>query len=267
MADSGKFITMTFVGEKYLGTKVTYMAIPYACDSPADAFHMLERHSKYITTLVADKIDPCTTGDIVTSLSQSAGYLSALNNVKAANSTIEHSITLGRDANGNITQAPINDGGSVNVKVNTSWAGAFGAIHNHPNNTPISGGDIYAAVTLNSGNSDFTTTFVYTNGEMYAAVVTDLAAAQAFVAAYPADQLPGYNPEFPDFIYNQLQDLVTYMGSTIEGKTEAIAFVLNKLNAGISILKQDSSGKFNPIQIKETTNTNGSKTYTSTPCN
>ncbi|WP_310595494.1 hypothetical protein [Flavobacterium sp.] len=57
MADSGKFITMTFVGEKYLGTKVTYMAIPYACDSPADAFHMLERHSLYITTLVADKID------------------------------------------------------------------------------------------------------------------------------------------------------------------------------------------------------------------
>lgn len=267
MADSGKFITMTFVGEKYLGTTVSYMAVPYACDAAGDSFYMLERHSKYITTLVADKIDPCTTGDIVTSLSQSAGYLSALNNVKAANSTIEHSITLGRDANGNITQAPMNDGGSVNVKVNTSWAGAFGAIHNHPNNTPISGGDIYAAVTLNSGNSDFTTTFVYTNGEMYAAVVTDLAAAQAFVAAYPADQLPGYNPEFPDFIYNQLQDLVTYMGSTIEGKTEAIAFVLNKLNAGISILKQDSSGKFNPIQIKETTNTNGSKTYTSTPCN
>jgi hypothetical protein len=243
------------------------MAIPYACDSPADAFHMLERHSLYITTLIPYKIDPCTTGDIVTSLSQSKVYLAALNNVKSANPTIEHSITLGRDASGNITQAPMNNGGPVKVETNTSWADAFGAIHNHPNNTTISAGDIYSAVTLNSNNSNFTTTFVYTDGEIYAAVVTDLTAAQAFVAAYPADIRTGYNPEFPDFIYNQLIDLRSKMGESISGRTMAMAFILDKFNVGITFLKQDSSGRFNPLQIKEIPRSNGTLAYILTPCN
>jgi hypothetical protein len=267
MADSGKFITMTFVGEKYLGTKVTYMATPYACDAGGDSFYMLERHSKYITTLVPYKIDPCTTGDIVTSLSQSAGYLTALNNVKSANSTVEHSITLGRDANGNITEAPMNNGGPVKVEINTNWPDAFGAIHNHPNNTPISAGDIYTAITINSNNIDFTTTFVSTDGEVYAAVVTDLEAAKAFATNYPADITPQYNPEFPDYIYNQLLDLRLKMGESISGRTMAIAFILNKFNAGITFLKQDSSGKFNPLQIEETTRSNGDIAYILKPCN
>jgi hypothetical protein len=264
---NGQTLGVYFMGERYLGSYVSYMSIPYACDQAGDALNIIERRSIYNTTPISQTTNPCTTGDIVTSLSQNAVYLSALNNVKSADSTKEHSITLGRDANGNITQAPMNNGGAVNVAVNTSWAGAFGAIHNHPPNTPVSGGDIYAAVTLNSNNSNFTTTFVYTNGEMYAAVVTDLGAAKAFVAAYPADIRTGYNPEFPTFIFDQIDDLKAYMGYSIEGRTEAIAFVLNKFNAGISIFKQDNSGRFNPIQIKETTNANGSKTYTPTPCN
>jgi hypothetical protein len=267
MADSGKFITMSVVGERYLGTTISYMAVPYACDAPGDSYHMLGRSNTYNTILVPEKMEPCTVGDIITSLSQSTEYNSALNNVRSADPTKEHSITLGKDANGNITQAPMNNGGPVKVEINTSWAGAFGAIHNHPPNTPISGGDIYTAVTLNSNNINFTTTFVYTNGEMYAAVVTDLAAAKAFVANYPADIRPQYNPEFPDFIFNQMEDLRRSMGQSVDGLTSAIAFILDKYNAGITFLKQDTSGRFNPIKIKETTNPNGSKTYTSTPCN
>lgn len=209
---------------------------------------------------------PCA-DPVVTSISKVNNYMSAVSNILSASADgHEHSITLGKDSNGNITQAPMNNGGVANVLTNTSWTGAFGAIHNHPNNTPISAGDIYASVALNIKSNNFTTTFVLTNGEVYAAVVTDFSAAQAFVAAYPADQLPGYNPEFPDFIYNQLQDLVTYMGSTIEGRTSAIAFILDKYNAGITLLKQNSNGNFNFINTEEVTQ-NGIKTYILKPCN
>lgn len=154
------------------------------------------------------------------------------------------------------------------VLTNTSWLGAFAALHNHPENTPLASGDIYASVKLGVKNSSFTTTYILTNGEVYAIVVTDLAAAQAFVAEYPADHLPGYNPEFPDFIFNQLQVLVTPMGSSIEGKTAAIAFILDKYNAGITLFKQDSNGEFKLIKTLETTISDGSKTYnTINPCN
>lgn len=264
----GKILDITFLGSKKIDSYTTYLIVSYPCESGADEIHIPYRRKEYQIINVSSQTDPCSTGVILSNISQNAVYLSALNNVKSADSTKEHSITLGKDANGNITQAPMNNGGPVKVETNTSWAGAFGAIHNHPNNTPISGGDIYAAVTLNSGNSNFTTTFVYTDGEMYAAVVTDLAAAKAFVAAYPADIRTGYNPEFPDFILDQIDYIQAYnTGSTITGRTDALAFILNKYNAGITLLNQDSSGRFNPIQIKETTNTNGSKTYTSTPCN
>lgn len=263
----GKVIVVKYIGEKLISTNKTTVNIPYPCDSPSntDEKYVVYRTSSYIYK----ELNPCTTREFVSSISQSAGYLSALNSVKSADPTKEHSITLGRDANGNITQAPMNNGGPVKVEINTSWAGAFGAIHNHPNKTPISGGDIYTAVTLNSNNSNFTTTFLSTDGEMYAAVVTDLAAAKAFVAAYPADIRPQYNPEFPDFILDQIDYIQAYnTGSTIIGRTQAMAFILNKYNAGITILKQDdSSGNFEPIIIKEITNPDGSKSYTLIPCN
>lgn len=261
----GVIRNINFRGQKLVDVSSYTTTVMYPCDSPTNTD---DKYVVYRTPIYTYKqLNPCTTKDFITSISQSVGYSAALNSIKSANPSVEHSITLGKDANGNITQSPMRDGGPVNVAVNTSWAGAFGAIHNHPNNTPISGGDIYAAVTLNSGNSNFTTTFVSTDGEMYAAVVTDLAAAKAFVAAYPADTIPGYNPEFPDFIFNQIEALKKEIGYGNENRTQAIALILNKYNAGITLLKQDSSGQFNPIQIKETTNADGSKTYTLTPCN
>ena len=152
------------------------------------------------------------------------------------------------------------------VSTNYSWPGAIAALHNHPNNTPLSAGDIYASVQLNEKRSNFTTTFVVTNGETYAIVITNLALAQAFVTAYPPDVLPGYSPEFPIAIFDQLQVLVTPMGSSVEGRTTAMGFILDKYDAGITLLKQDSNGNFNPIKTEETIQ-NGVKTYTPKPCN
>lgn len=216
-------------------------------------------------------IDTCAgIKKLISSIAVDTEFTTAVSSIKAAVSAdgFEHSITLGKDSNGKITQAPMNNGTSQYlVKTNTTWAGAFAAIHNHPNGTPMSAGDIYAAVKLNTLRPDFTTTFlVLPDGSMYALVVTDLEAAKAFVTKYPADQLPGYSPEFPTFIFDELQRLVSYMGSTVEGKTEAIAFVLDQNNSGMKLLKQDANGDFNPIQTEETIQ-GGTKIYTPKPCN
>ncbi|MCD0476795.1 hypothetical protein LPB87_20585, partial [Flavobacterium sp. EDS] len=208
--------------------------------------------------------NPCNTAKATTANAESPAYISAKSNiVKASADGLEHSITLGKDAKGKITEAPMNNGGSVDVKVNTTWPGAFGAMHNHPNQTPLSGGDVYAAVKLNTGNSNFTTSFILTKGETYAIVVTDLALAKAFSTTYPAEQLQGYNPDFPTFLFDQIDMMKDYMGYGIEGRTTAIAFILDKYNSGITLLKQDSNGNFYPLKSKETSN----KTYTLIPCN
>lgn len=53
----------------------------------------------------------------------------------------------------------------------------------------------------------------------------------------------------------------------LEGRMQAVSFISDKYNAGISILKQDSDGNFKPFKIEETLNPDGSKTYTLIPCN
>lgn len=210
--------------------------------------------------------NPCAAAKATTIDAQSIAYSSAIIDINNADPLLEHSITLGKDDNGQITRSPLRSGGRYNVPPDTSWPRAFASIHNHPDPTPLSSGDIYASVQLNLKYNDFTTSYIITNGEVYAIIVTDLVAAKNFVAQFPADQLPGYSPEFPDFIFNQLQVLVTPMGSSIEGRTTAIAFVLDKHNAGITLLKQDSTGNFNPIKTEETIQ-NGTTTYTPKPCN
>jgi hypothetical protein len=217
---------------------------------------------------VAEEKDPCLVAKNVSVDAQSSIFSSAKTSIETASlDGLEHSITLGRDASGTITQAPMNNGTSnYLVLTNTSWSGAFAALHNHPGNTPLSAGDIYASVKLNVQSSNFTTTFVLTDGEVYGIVITNLAAAQIFVKTYPADQLPQQSPEFPKQIFDEIENLKPDMGYGIEGRTTAIAFILDKYNAGIVVLKQDSNGNFNPIKTEENIQ-NGVKTYTPKPCN
>jgi hypothetical protein len=206
---------------------------------------------------------------LVTSISTDTEFTAAVSSIKTASTdTFEHSITLGTDSNGKITQAPMNNGTSqYKVKVNTTWPRAFAAIHNHPNGTPMSAGDIYAAVQLNTKLPDFTTTFlVLPDGSMYALVVTDLVAAIAFVKTYPADIIGNNSPQFPDSIFNEILYLRGLIGESIESRTTAIAFILDKYNAGMKLLKQDANGDFNPIQTEETIQ-GGTKIYTPKPCN
>ncbi|MCC9065009.1 hypothetical protein ACHRV1_16885 [Flavobacterium aquidurense] len=167
----------------------------------------------------------------------------------------EHGITFGKDANGQITQAPIRDGGVYNVPVTQNWPGAFAAVHNHVVDYPPSAGDVYTAVTLVSNNPNFVTSYInLPNGDSYAMVVTNPELAKEFVTKYPKDQTDNNPPEFPIVIFDHLQDLVPIMGSSTEGKINAIVATLDKYKSGISILKKDSvDGSYVKIAIKQTT--------------
>ncbi|OMQ09093.1 hypothetical protein [[Flexibacter] sp. ATCC 35103] len=210
--------------------------------------------------------DPCLAAVRASMIASNAGFISARAAVVQAGADgNEHSITLGTPSSGVYSQSVMRNGGTNGVAV-SEYPGAMAAIHNHPNNTPLSSGDIYAAVTLNTKSSAFYTSIIVTGGETYAIVVNNLPAAQNFVKNYPPDLLPNYPPEFPNFIFDQIDAMKDYMGYNIEGRTSGIAFILDKYDAGITLLKQNSKGEFYPLTSKEITQ-NGSKTYTLTPCN
>lgn len=214
--------------------------------------------------------DPCSTGPATTTISQSSSYINANTSITTASADgNEHSITLGKDSSGNITQAPMNNGRPNSVAVNTSWPGAFADIHNHTTDTPPSSGDIYAAVEKNETNSDYTTSFVNVPDGSYAIVVSNLALAQEFVTSYPSETIPGYNPEFPDVILDEIYALRYSMGSgsSVENYMRAVSFLLDKYESGITILKRDSDGNYKAFKVEETVNQDGSKTYTVIPCN
>jgi hypothetical protein len=217
-----------------------------------------------------ENVDPCTKATMITNSNIGSEYRSALNSIIAASSDgLEHSITLGKNGWSQIIQSPMNTGGTHNVKVNTSLLGAFATIHNHPTVSPLSSGDIYTSVTLNTLCGGLETSFiVLPDGSTYAIVVTDLTASQNFVATYPADLVPGYNAEFPDFILDQIKAIETssMAFSSTEGKTQAISIILDKYNSGIKLMKQDSAGTFNTIYLEQTIN-NGVITYKQKPCN
>jgi hypothetical protein len=211
---------------------------------------------------------PCSVGEKVTTTSQSDAFKTAFSNIIAASfDDNEHSITLGRDPKGHTTLSPMNNGGPNSVATNTSWLGAFADLHNHTTDGPPSTNDIvYAAVKKNSANNQHTTSFVTVPEGNYAIVVTNLAAAQAFVAAYPADLSPIYPPEFPNSIFYEIEYLRKELGESVEGRMRAVSFILDKYAAGIDILKQDSDGNFKSLKVEKITNPDGSITYKSLPC-
>jgi hypothetical protein len=211
--------------------------------------------------------DPCTAATTATMVSKNTGYTNAVAAIMQASiDGNEHSITLGTATSGVYSQAPMNHGGTNGVQVNLNLPGAWGAIHNHPNNTPLSSGDIYTAVTLATKVDNFNVSIILTGGETYAIYVTNLALAQSFVSEYPPDLSPNYPPEFPTFIFDQIDLVKSKIGNSNESRTAAISSILDKYNSGITLLKLDSSGNFNRVKIQETTMPDGSKTYISVPC-
>lgn len=219
--------------------------------------------------------DPCTdaqtAANAATILSQNSSYTGAKSNIQGANPNVEHSVTFGTDANGNTTASSMTSCTSpTNCTVNTSWPGAFADLHNHQTDQPPSPGDLYGLVTINQNHSNYNTRMVITpDGSVYALVVIDINLANTFVSTYPKEQIGNYPPDFPDPIFTDFDNAKIQLQiqgfSNLVAEQMAMAFVLDKYNSGIALLKQDVNGNFKRQRTQENT-ANGNTTYSSNNC-
>lgn len=214
--------------------------------------------------------DPCVNArpgaEKATTLSKNDKFISGLNAIKTlASDGKEHSVSLGKDANGNIIRSNPSTGTGNNASV-PNIANRFADMHNHPNPKPPSSGDIYGfidqAALKGSGYQRFVT---LPDGTMYALIITDMEAAKKFNADYPRRPgIGGNEPTFPADLVDELIDLNNNAGSQENG----LAFFLDKHKTGISLLKLDTDEKFKRINVIYTGKSQyGIDTYNASLCN
>lgn len=217
-----------------------------------------------------NKKDPCIVAKELTTLGASPVFKKALQDIRNTKDFYyrEYAISLGKNTGGQIYASTMIGGGKIEVAVNHSMEGFFINLHNHPSYTIHSGRDLSNATLFNKFYPNYIGSFVLPHTEqVYAAVITDLAAAQAFVAKYLTDPKTNEPRHYPDFMYTEMTQVLGDMHSySIESDSRAKAFVVSKYNAGITFFRQNNYGKFYPLLIKETTQTNGSKAYTLINC-
>jgi hypothetical protein len=214
-------------------------------------------------------LDPCAHAAEMSTVGQNATFISAKNKILNADPNIEHSISLINTASGNIYETGMINGTRYNVEAYTKTQGAFAVMHNHPDNTPPSAGDVYAILQMYNNNNLIRTAYIFTGGETYAIVLVNPKQAKAFVTNYPADVAPGYSPEFPEPLFD-LIDLakIRGLGSSNEGRSTAINHILEKYNAGIALMKE-KNGKLTPLKATEYIGDEGKTFYNNapSPCN
>lgn len=217
----------------------------------------------------SDKRDPCVVAKELTTLGTNPTYQKAITDIKAAVAIdgMEHGITLGKNTSGQIIASTLAQGTKTSVTVNYNIQGLFACIHNHPNYTTHSGIDLYNITYLNKRYPGYNGSFVINlEGEVYTAVVTDLAAAQAFSAKYLTDPKTNNGTHYPEFMVREMTKVWNNMKDySIESEARAKAFIFSKYDSGITFFKQNN-GVFYPLIMKETKQTNGTKTYTLVPC-
>ncbi len=174
----------------------------------------------------------------------------------------EHCISFGKDTAGNMISSAMLGGGATSGKV-PAIANAFADLHNHPNNLPPDAGDLYGLINMNKKNPGYKTRFVVTvNGTMYALLVTDTAAAFAFTRKYPPQPPAGGQPAFPVELVDESREMKYKYDCTDE---MVLAFILEKYDTGLSLLKQVSNGIFSKI-FTTVSNENGRIVYKAGAC-
>lgn len=143
--------------------------------------------------------------------------------------------------------------------------------HTHRGSGGPSGGDFYGMIGIMKDNPHYTTRFVYGthhgSQELYALVITDRNLAMQFLSQYPRRE--NYDEEAyifrrdtnlgKDFhkmyqtinkgYYNYEQHQNNYSTEAI-----ALAYILEKYNTRIALVKQDKNGNFQPFRVKEVPN-------------
>ncbi len=104
-----------------------------------------------------------------------------------------------------------------------------------------------ATFNIYKSNSAYKTRFVVTpGGTVYALLVTDISKALAFTTKYP-NQPPAFvggPPGFPVTIVDESREMKYQHNCTDE---MVLAFILEKYNTGVSLLKRHSDGSFKKI--------------------
>lgn len=200
-----------------------------------------------------------------TSFSQTNIYSTAKANIQAAFNmdSLEHAVSFGKDANGKNISSAMSTGSGHSSGLGTV-TNLFADIHNHPKGTPPSSGDLYGFINLATENSIYDTRFIVTtSGVVYAFVIIDLQIAQNFATKYPKVSNPGYQPGFPDSLVDEFNKLKAVYAASDE---MVMAFILEKYNAGVALLKQDDKGIFKRLNTRETIDPNGLKIFVANNC-
>ena len=201
----------------------------------------------------------------ITNFSLDTPFLSAISQIKERvrkDPGHEHTVSFGRDSLNEVILSTWNTGSRSSGRV-LDIENAFADLHNHPNNTPPSSGDLYNLLRNHLRNRRYTMRFILTTGgSLYAFAVTDTAAADRFLINYPAQQLPGYSPLFPDALLDEYREIHQRYGAPEE---LAMAYLLEKYNVGVTLLKQSAKGNFRKLRAKMFL-TRGEKSFTAVHC-
>gem|GEM_PF-1560427 len=244
-------------------------APPYEPSTPCEAFPPEE----------PPEPDPCATekAQFAENLTKQKAFIDGLKAVKdAAIDGKEHTIAINQNENGTTSVTPVRSGSEISVTPNLETR-SIANLHNHPNTSPPSAGDVYSFIHNNSNLPNYTTKFVVTqDGAIYALIITNQLTAQDFSAKYPKSIIPGYPPDFPvdeiggSILFDEYQyslDFFRTNGLTdTEANEGALAYILDTFDAGIALLKMNDDGTFKKINSKKTGGSKTSSTFITTKC-
>lgn len=212
--------------------------------------------------------DPCeavkTAANDAIKFSITNYYLKAKASIQlAAADGKEHVISFGKDSAGNIITSNISTGNYYSGTLG-KVSNRFADLHNHQDNSPPFSGDLYGFIGLALSSTLYQSRYVVTrDGTVYALIIIDSKAARNFITNYPKTANPGYQPRFPDQLVDEFR-VIRYGQKATEEM--AVAFILEKYNTGVALLKQDSSGNFKRLNTREITDGNGNKIYLPNNC-
>lgn len=167
--------------------------------------------------------------------------------------------------------------GSSNSVTITTTSNTLAVAHTHPDGgyPAPSATDLYMLMDTYDDYYKTTLSFVYAaDGSLYALQVTDPAALASFLANYP----PGANHDnvthnFADHTAlksdydNAYQTLLIQGMSPNEANEKAMAYVFDKYDAGITMLKADANHNFKAVAAKDAIDASGNPIIVTGNCN
>jgi hypothetical protein len=141
------------------------------------------------------------------------------------------------DPNSSMDATSVQQLGQNSANITNSFQYPTADIHNHPDNTPPSAGDVYSMISMYNQHNSFNTRYLVTpNGTVYAFIITNANAFDAFISTYPPLINPPYAPTFPTTLNNEYNDIAFDSNTNSQAAYEnALSFMLDKYNVGIAL--------------------------------